>query len=135
VLIVSTCQPEPGLQMVAKWEAGSSGLPTATTRASMLVGQGVEDRLWHTAGLVDDHQHIASVDALERRRVVVRRLAGVRDELLADVPLRIERDPAWQSCFPWATPMYRQMIPSTCGVVGAVVTTNASPGGCASIHK
>jgi hypothetical protein len=36
-LIVSTCQPEPGLQIVAKWEAGSSGLPTATTGASTLV--------------------------------------------------------------------------------------------------
>jgi hypothetical protein len=32
----------------------------------------------------------------------------------------------------WATPIYRQMIPSTCGVVGAVVTTKASPGGCTS---
>jgi hypothetical protein len=38
-LIVSTCQPEPGLQIVAKWDAGSSGLPTATTRASMLVAR------------------------------------------------------------------------------------------------
>ena len=38
-LIVSTCHPEPGLQIVAKWEAGSSGFPTATTRASMLVAR------------------------------------------------------------------------------------------------
>jgi hypothetical protein len=36
--------------------------------------------------------------------------------------------------FLWALPMYRQRIASTCGVVGAVVTTKASPGGCTSIH-
>jgi hypothetical protein len=31
--------------------------------------------------------------------------------------------------------MYRQRIASTWAVVGAVVTTNASPGGCTSIHQ
>jgi hypothetical protein len=50
----------------------------------------VEDRLRYAAGLVNDHQHIAGVDALESSRVVVSRLAAVRDELVADVPLGIE---------------------------------------------
>jgi hypothetical protein len=38
-LIFFTAQPEPGLQMVAKCEPGSSGLPTATTRAWTLVAR------------------------------------------------------------------------------------------------
>jgi hypothetical protein len=37
--IFLTDQPEPGLQMVAKCEAGSSGFPTATTLASMSVAK------------------------------------------------------------------------------------------------
>jgi hypothetical protein len=38
-LIRFTAQLEPGLQMVAKWEDGSSGFPTATTLASILVAK------------------------------------------------------------------------------------------------
>ena len=37
--------------------------------------------------------------------------------------------------FRWAAPMYLQRIASTWAVVGAVVTTDASPGECTSIHQ
>jgi hypothetical protein len=58
----------------------------------------VEDRLRHTAGLVDDHKHVPGMDALEGGLVVVGWLAAVPDEFLADVPLRVERDPPGQLC-------------------------------------
>jgi hypothetical protein len=101
-LIRFTAQPEPGLQMVAKWEDGSSGFPTATTLASILVEgvDRVEDRLREAAGLIDDHEHIAGVNALERGLVIVGRLAAVSNEFLADVPLGVERDPPGQLCLP-----------------------------------
>jgi hypothetical protein len=71
-LIVSTCQPEPGLQIVAKCDAGSSGFPTYDHSRIDVGSQGVdcvEDRLRDSAGLIDDHQHVERVDALERSRV------------------------------------------------------------------
>jgi hypothetical protein len=61
---------------------------------------GIEDRLRYAASLVDDHEHVAGVDALECSRVVVSRLAAVRDKLVADVPLGIEGDPARQVGLP-----------------------------------
>jgi hypothetical protein len=83
----------------------------------------------------NDHQHVAGVNALESSRVVVGRLAAVRDELVADVPLGIQRDAPGQAAFPMGIAHVAQRIASTCGVVGAVVATNASPGGCTSIHQ
>jgi hypothetical protein len=52
----------------------------------------IEDRFRYAAGLVDDHQDVASMDALEGSRVIVGRLAAVRHELITDVPLGIEGD-------------------------------------------
>jgi hypothetical protein len=50
---VITCQPEPGLQICAKCDDGSSGLPIANTRAFELVAKasnGIKDRLRDPAG-------------------------------------------------------------------------------------
>jgi hypothetical protein len=74
----------------------------------------VEDRLRHAASLVDDHQQVAGVDALERCLVVVSGLTPVRDKLVADLPLGIERDSLWAAAFLWALPTYRHTIASTC---------------------
>jgi hypothetical protein len=57
---------------------------------------GIKDALRDSTRLVDDHEHIAGVDPLEGSLVVVGRLAPVGDQLLADVPLGVERDPPWQ---------------------------------------
>jgi hypothetical protein len=58
----------------------------------------IEDRLRDAACHVDDHQHVARVNAMECSWVVVSRLATVGDELIvADVPLRVESDAAWQA--------------------------------------
>jgi hypothetical protein len=69
--------------------------------ASVDVGRqgidGIEDRLRDAACLVDDHQHVARVDALECSWVVVGWLAAVRDELVADVPLGVQSDAPWQA--------------------------------------
>jgi len=58
----------------------------------------VEDRLRDAAGFIDDHQDVASVNALERGLVIVGRLAAVSDEFLPDVPLGVESDSARQLC-------------------------------------
>jgi hypothetical protein len=60
----------------------------------------IEDRRRYAAGFVDDHQHVARMDALEGSWVIVGRLAAVGDELVADVPLCIERGSPRQACFP-----------------------------------
>jgi hypothetical protein len=57
----------------------------------------IEDRLWYTAGLVDQHQHEPGGDALEGGRVVVSGLATEPHELLADLPIVLERDPPRQA--------------------------------------
>jgi hypothetical protein len=81
------------LHTAAKWEAGvgvadgeDAGVDVARQRV-----HGVEDGLGHAAGLVDDDQHVAGVDALEGRGVVVGGLAAEAEKLLADVPLVLER--------------------------------------------
>jgi hypothetical protein len=86
------------LHTAAKWEAGvgvadgeDAGVDVARQRV-----HGVEDGLGHAAGLVDDDQHVAGVDALEGRGVVVGGLAAEAEKLLADVPLVLERDPPRQ---------------------------------------
>ena len=58
-----------------------------------------------------DHQHIARVDALEGSGVVVSRLAAVRDELVADVPLGVQSDATWEAPFLCALLMYRKGSP------------------------
>jgi hypothetical protein len=58
---------------------------------------GIEQRLGNGTGLVNNDEHVAGVDTLKGPRVIVGGLAAVGDEFLTDVPLCVQRDPAWQS--------------------------------------
>jgi hypothetical protein len=91
-----------GAWFAARGEAGGAiiGVPDCDHTSVDVRCQGVdriEDRLRDTAGFVDDHQHVARVDALESSRVIVSRLSAVGDELVAYVPLGVERDAARQT--------------------------------------
>lgn len=78
---------------------------------------------------------VASEDALERGRVVVSGLAAVGNELVTGVPPGVQRDASWEATLLVGVAHVAPRMASTCGVVGAVVTTKASPGGCTSIHQ
>jgi hypothetical protein len=66
---------------------------------------GIEDRLRDSAGLIDDHQYIARMDALECSRVVVRRLAAVTTNSLPMYHLASSVMRPGRPAFLWALPM------------------------------
>jgi hypothetical protein len=99
--------------IVAKCEAGSSGVPYCDNASVDVGGQSIhsiEDRLRDAAGLVDDHPYVAGMDALKCCRVVGG-LAAVGDELVADVPLGIGVMRPGRSAFLWAFPCTARQSP------------------------
>jgi hypothetical protein len=68
-------------------------------------------------------QKPAGMDASESSRVVVSRLAAVREQLVADVPLGVQGDAARQACLLVCIACVSPKIASTWGAVGAVVIT------------
>jgi len=86
-----------GARFADRGEVGGAiiGVPDCDHTSVDVRCQGVdriEDRLRDTAGFVDDHQDVPRVDALESSRVIVSRLSAVGDQLVAYVPLGVERD-------------------------------------------
>jgi hypothetical protein len=85
-----------GLQIVAKWEAESSGFLRRQLERQCWSPERlrIEHRLRDSAGLVDNHKCMACVDAW-KRRVPVSWLAALGNQLVADAPLGTEFAAPW----------------------------------------
>ena len=116
---VTTCHPDRGLQICAKCDEGSSGLPIASTRPFELVAKA------STASKIDFGTPQAclptSVDSayesLERRLIVINRLSSFRSgpRLL----LATDRDAARKAAPAMSPADERHRIAWTCLVVGS----------------